>query len=280
MQLQQVRYVLEAARLLNFTRAAKVCGVSQPALTKAIRALEEELGGTLFHRDPTVVLTELGRRMLPLLEQTYSAAEAVRLQAESFRRKDVAPLALGFSPSVGADRLAPALAEIRRVLPGLQLSLDQAAEDQLHQALRDGTLDAAITDAPAGVNHPPEGLHWLPLGTEPCHIHAAPDHPVMTGETTPEAATDRIAFAAIADEHLPPARHRAATQAQAEVMVRLRLGWMAAPVPTFEATGPALPGVARLIQLVWAAGRPHSAAMGVLTRVLRIRPMLTRSLGD
>jgi DNA-binding transcriptional LysR family regulator len=51
MEMFQVRYVLAAAKMLNFTKAATDCNVSQPALTKAVKTLEDELGAPLFHRD-------------------------------------------------------------------------------------------------------------------------------------------------------------------------------------------------------------------------------------
>ena len=51
MEMHQVRYFLAVARTLNFTRAAEECNVAQPSLTRAIRQLEEELGGDLFRRD-------------------------------------------------------------------------------------------------------------------------------------------------------------------------------------------------------------------------------------
>jgi DNA-binding transcriptional LysR family regulator len=50
LQLYQVRYFLALARTLNFTRAAEQCNVTQPALTKAVQKLEQELGGALIHR--------------------------------------------------------------------------------------------------------------------------------------------------------------------------------------------------------------------------------------
>ena len=67
MELFQVRYFLAWLRTLNFTRAAEACGVSQPALTRAIQRLEEELGGPLLHRERNLTqLSALGRAMLPL----------------------------------------------------------------------------------------------------------------------------------------------------------------------------------------------------------------------
>ena len=51
MEMHQVRYFLAVADTLNFTRAAELCHVSQPALTRAIQQLEEELGGLLLRRE-------------------------------------------------------------------------------------------------------------------------------------------------------------------------------------------------------------------------------------
>ena len=77
MEMQQIRYFIKLAQTLNFTRAAEECNVTQPALTRAIRALEGELGGDLIRREMrNSHLTELGRRMLPLLQQCYDAANS------------------------------------------------------------------------------------------------------------------------------------------------------------------------------------------------------------
>ena len=80
MEMHQVRYFLAVARTLNFTRGAEECNVAQPSLTRAIRQLEEELGGDLFRRErPHAQLTELGHRMLPLLRQCHESALGARL---------------------------------------------------------------------------------------------------------------------------------------------------------------------------------------------------------
>src|SRR5262245_39865360 len=66
--MQQVHYFLALCEELNFTRAARRCGVAQPSLTTAIGALERELGGALFERKPAIALTGLGlkvRRIAP-----------------------------------------------------------------------------------------------------------------------------------------------------------------------------------------------------------------------
>ena len=78
MQMQQVRYFLALCEELNFTRAARCCGISQPSLTTAISALERELGGALFHRKPSIALTGLGRMVRPYLDEIAHNADHAR----------------------------------------------------------------------------------------------------------------------------------------------------------------------------------------------------------
>ena len=66
MEMFQIRYILAASRTLNFTRAAVESNVSQPALTKAIKALESELGAPLFHREgKRLRISGFGQSILP-----------------------------------------------------------------------------------------------------------------------------------------------------------------------------------------------------------------------
>jgi DNA-binding transcriptional LysR family regulator len=83
MELHQVRYFLALCEEKNFTRAAKRCGVSQPSLSDAIRRLEQELGGQLFHRNRVNCrLSELGQEMWPhLAKLDQCACDALRQAA-------------------------------------------------------------------------------------------------------------------------------------------------------------------------------------------------------
>jgi DNA-binding transcriptional LysR family regulator len=75
MRTQHIRYFLAVCDELNFTRAAKRCGVSQPSLTNAIKHLEREVGGALFLRSarpPRVKLTVLARKIHPICVQMDS----------------------------------------------------------------------------------------------------------------------------------------------------------------------------------------------------------------
>ena len=126
--MHHIRYFLAVGETLNLTRAAERCNVAQPALTRAIKALETELGGELLRRERAVShLTELGQRMLPMLRQCYDTALAAKMVAASIRKGEAAPLSVAISHTVTLGRFTPTLEELSRVLPGLQLKLHRGS---------------------------------------------------------------------------------------------------------------------------------------------------------
>lgn len=156
MEMHQVRYFLAVARLLNFTRAAEACNVSQPSLTRAIQKLEDELGGPLFHRERTLThLTALGRSMQPHLEQILAAAEAARRVATELRSSQLAPLTVGVAAALSSAELNLVFAELADALPGLQLGLRFASSAELTQAMLEGEIDLAVIARP---EMPPDRL--------------------------------------------------------------------------------------------------------------------------
>jgi LysR family transcriptional regulator, hydrogen peroxide-inducible genes activator len=78
MEMHQIRYFLALCEELNFTRAARRCGVTQPSLTNAMRALERELGAPVFIRKPRIDLTDLGRAIRPYLQEIAHNAQSAR----------------------------------------------------------------------------------------------------------------------------------------------------------------------------------------------------------
>lgn len=107
MELQQIRYFLAVQRHGSFSRASDECDVSQPALTLAVKKLEGEIGGELFHREgKRLVLTALGRLVQPALEQAVVGAQSARNIAENFHLLRQAPLRLGLQSTIGPTRVA------------------------------------------------------------------------------------------------------------------------------------------------------------------------------
>lgn len=285
MQLNQVRYFVEAARLLNFTKAADVCCVTQPALTKGIKSLEDELGGALFHRAPKLALTDLGRSVLPFIEQTYEAAQAVQRQARCYRTGDTTPIAIGCDPSVPNRTLQPILAELSRVFSGLTLKLNTAEEGTALDALLDGALDILVRPCSGTTDRQP--LYHLPFVTEPLVLVCGTDHPFAGSGgldfDTLLAAPDRIAVSNAADRLLntiggpEPARHTAGSDAQLDLLMGLNVGWSLLPeghplTKSHVSRTLPEPGLTLPMEIVYLAGRPHGAAVSAFLRLVRLSP--------
>src|SRR3974377_186178 len=116
MEMHQVRYFLTVARTLNFTRASEECHVAQPSLTRAPKLLAAALGGDLFRRERNLShLTDLGTRMLPLLQQCYDSANSAKSLATAIKTGSVTPLKLGMSRGFPIEALMPALGELMGV---------------------------------------------------------------------------------------------------------------------------------------------------------------------
>jgi LysR family transcriptional regulator, hydrogen peroxide-inducible genes activator len=145
MEMHQIRYFLAVCETLNFTRAAERCNVTQPALTRAVQKLEEELGGLLFRRERHLThLTDLGRLMRPQLEQIWRETEAAKSTARSFLKLDNAELTLGIMCTIGPLRGIGFLNDFRRAHRGIDLTLREGVPSQLGELLREGAIDLAI----------------------------------------------------------------------------------------------------------------------------------------
>ncbi|WP_174503030.1 LysR family transcriptional regulator [Acidiphilium sp. C61] len=181
MELTQVRYFVALTRLLNFTRAADACNVSQPALTRAIQRLEDELGGPLVYRERNLTqLTELGRAMLPHLEAMLEAADNASALAEARRQQPVASLKIGLGPGVGAAAIAGAVREVASLMPDLMVRFEEAAGAMLVESMLSDMLDCAVL--PADCALPERFNHWK-LYDEGAVVVMPPQHRLANAES-------------------------------------------------------------------------------------------------
>jgi DNA-binding transcriptional LysR family regulator len=77
LSLPQIKYFLAVCQVGGFTRAAAICGISQPTLSTAIRRLEQEFGGALFDRGPPVRLSPLGEVVKPHFKAILSEIDKI-----------------------------------------------------------------------------------------------------------------------------------------------------------------------------------------------------------
>ncbi len=290
MDLTQIRYFLTLSRTLNFTRAAEACNVTQPALTKSIQRLEEELGGPLLLRERSLTqLTPLGQAMLPLLEQTYAASERAKEHAASLKRDTASPLRVGLAPYVPAGTFMPLFQELATRLPGFGLHLHDAPDAELVEALLHGTLDAAVVINDAAL---PDRLNRWPLFTDAVVLVVPPGH-ALDGEDEapvplaalhgaavvcagPECGLSRLlARAGQGFDAQLRHRHRASTADHAADLVRAGLGIAAstrrAPPPPGLRLRPVAGQAPHDVLLVAVAGRPFPRAADAFIKLARAR---------
>jgi DNA-binding transcriptional LysR family regulator len=164
MEMHQVRYFLATVSELNFTKAAETCNVTQPSLTRAIKQLEDELGGDLFRRErPHAQLTELGRRMYPLLKQCYESALGARSLASAIKSGEVGTLRLALSRTINLELLTFCLAELYRLFNRLEVKLLRGTAPEIIALLKTGEAELAIA---GDIGEGWERLDRWPLFTE------------------------------------------------------------------------------------------------------------------
>jgi DNA-binding transcriptional LysR family regulator len=145
MEMHQIRYFLAVCETLNFTRAAEACNVTQPALSRAVQQLEDEVGGLLFRRERNHThMTDLGRLMRPHLEEILAQAETARVRARRFLKLESATLNLGVMCTIGPVRFMSFLTQFRKDHPGIELALIEGVPRRLSELLAEGQLDVAI----------------------------------------------------------------------------------------------------------------------------------------
>ncbi|GGL77428.1 LysR family transcriptional regulator [Streptomyces fumigatiscleroticus] len=195
---RDLRYFLAVAEELHFTRAAERLYVSQPALSKQIRALERQLGAELFRRESRgVALTEAGAALLPHARRVVDAWAEGAAAVEAARAARRGTLVVGMSTSPGRGGLLPAIrSRFTAAHPEAVLRLRQLSWQDPTAGLADGETDIAFVWLPL----PDAGRYaWTVVAEEP-RLVALPD-------THPLAAREALDFADLADEPflaLPP----------------------------------------------------------------------------
>ena len=177
MELRHLRYFIGVAEEENVSRAALKLHVSQPALSRQIRDLEDELGFFLLERSAKAVrLTEAGRTFLTearaVLERTDEAVKAAREVATGERGE----LHVGYAPSLTARILPPALRAFQAELPNVRVRLHDFSTEEMLAGLREGKLQIAfvVRLTPAMLR----GLRFEELTRDAMCLAVAPKHPL------------------------------------------------------------------------------------------------------
>jgi DNA-binding transcriptional LysR family regulator len=175
MELRHLRYFVAVAEAENVTRAAAKLHVAQPAVSRQIRDLEEELGLALLERSAKAVrLTEAGRVFLAearaVLQRSEEAIGAVRAVAGGLSGE----LHVGYAPSLTVQILPRALRSCQAEFPGVRILLHDLSTEEMLSGLREGKLHVALMVGPRGDQL--RGLRFVELARYPMCVAVAPSH--------------------------------------------------------------------------------------------------------
>lgn len=200
MNFQQLRSIREAARNnYNLTEVASVLFTSQPAISRQIRELEEELGVEIFTRAGKRLtgLTTPGKTLLPIIDRLLLEAGNLKNAGKDFKEKDTGVFYVAATHSQARYALPAVVRDFRQMYPGVTLHLRQGSPQQIADMLLTGEADIGVaTEALADYDQ----LVTLPGYRWSHSVIVPPEHPLLQ-QSTPISLEDLAQHPIITYEH-------------------------------------------------------------------------------
>ncbi|MBB1627271.1 LysR family transcriptional regulator [Achromobacter sp. UMC71] len=176
LSLRDIEYFLAAVEHANLARAAAVCEVSQPALSKSLQRLEADTGLALLDRSGRGLrLTSAGLVFLEHAKKLWVQYQDAVRQALELRVGEAGLLRMGATGATVDSIVMPALAWLLPRRPALRVQLVQGLSDDLNEQVASGKLDLAVTPIYADV---PAALHQTPILEDGLCVAASRKHPL------------------------------------------------------------------------------------------------------
>jgi LysR family nitrogen assimilation transcriptional regulator len=164
LDLRQLEYFVTVVDLGGFSRAARLLGVAQPAISRQVRALEVELRQNLLVRNGRGASpTEAGKRLLAHARGILQQVERARAEVDEIKGAPVGHVVVGLPPTLARLLSAPIVREFKRRFPRATLSIVEGLSSSIHEWLQVGRIDIGLLYNPA----PSPALETRPLLEEP-----------------------------------------------------------------------------------------------------------------
>jgi DNA-binding transcriptional LysR family regulator len=223
MTLVQLKHFIELARLGSFSRAAHQLHLTQPALSRSIKALEDELGQAVFDRvGRQIELTPFGQQIMSRAHGLVDEARELRVSAKKLQQGEIGNLRIGLGSGPGAMLMTPLLMFMATEHPKAHLDIARGSTALLVQALRERQLDALVLDIRSLKPSPDLKVEVLQemKGTFMCRK----THPLARKKQVPFAALREfpIASTPLSDEVARILMERYGPEAHPDTLVNLR----------------------------------------------------------
>ncbi|MGF1569992.1 MAG: LysR family transcriptional regulator [Nodosilinea sp.] len=182
MELRQLRYFVTVVEELHFGRAADRLHMTQPAVSKQIANLEQELDVKLLARTKrTAQLTPAGQVFFEQAQQLLRQAEATIQLTQRIERGEVGNLTIGFTETAVHTVLPQLVRDFRQIYPNVEITMLELGTEAQVTALNQGKIDLAFL-------HPPidaRGIELYPILEEPFIAVLPPQHPLLECDSIP-----------------------------------------------------------------------------------------------
>ena len=187
MHIAQITAFLTVAELKSFSRAAEKLHLTQPAISKRIRQLEEEIGTPLIDRiGKTSLLTPDGLTFRPHAERILQELSDFKHNLTEQDEQPAGILTLGTSHHIGLHRFPPVLREYRKQFPRVDLDIEFMDSEDACAAVAANSLELAVVTLP---QRPIENLEMEAIWLDELKVILAPDHPLAS---QPELAIEQL----------------------------------------------------------------------------------------
>ena len=181
MDINALQAFIEVARKESFSLASETLFITQPAISKRIAGLEEDLGTKLFNRiSRKVTLTDAGKKLLPKAKELVDELNDMRRYATSLSDEIKGELLIGTSHHVSMHRLPPILKEYRQHYSDVHLDITFGESDVMCKLVERGDIELAIVTLPKTL---PDSLEKRVLWVDSLHLVVGPDHPLLERAT-------------------------------------------------------------------------------------------------
>ncbi|WP_018750092.1 cidABC operon transcriptional activator CidR [Paenibacillus sanguinis] len=175
MDIRQMQYLIEVARLGSFTKAAQALYITQPTISKTVKAMEEELGVVLFDRvGKKIELTDAGQIIVSQAQQIVTSFQNLMAELDDLRNMKKGHIRIGLPPMVGSSFFPKVIGEFHQRYPEITIQLFEDGAKKVEQGVASGALDVGVAVLPTVE----EELSYFPFVEEKLNLVVHPTHPL------------------------------------------------------------------------------------------------------
>ncbi len=180
MDIRHMNYFIEVARQKSFSRAAETLHISQSAISKMVKDMEEELGLFLFNRNSKAIqLTDAGAIFLNRAQKIVSMFQDLIDEVKEETMQEMGRISIGLPPITGATSFAQLLGNFKQKFPKIDIMLFEHGSKRIESGIQDGSLDiGVICNSPNVANY-----NSFSLTNDPIWVIAHPQNPISNFDT-------------------------------------------------------------------------------------------------